>query len=97
MKKIFIYLSLFTILLMAFSDAKDRLSALQRSPNSGTSTPAQFQMNEHINTRPIKSDTVNFTSSPNKFDNRNNLREKTRQDLQNSINEMNERQKQNSR
>lgn len=82
---------------MAFSDAKDRLSALQRSPNSGTSTPAQFQMNEHINTRPIKSDTVNFTSSPNQFDNRNNLREKTRQDLQNSINEMNERQKQNSR
>lgn len=88
MKKLLIFLSIFTILTLAFIDAKERFAELDEV---AASTPAQVEMKQQLNKRETKSHSLDFNE--NTQNTHEKIRSRTKNNLQNSIDEMNNRAK----
>ena len=88
MKNYFIWLSVFTILLLALVDASERLKELKVSAQ----TPAQVEMKQHLNNNEVRSDSLDFERNRSKQNVQDSMRERAKQNLQDNIDEMNNRQ-----
>ena len=89
MKHFLIYLSVFTILFIAFLDAGQRMAELSLI---SVETPSQTEMKDKMNTRKIKSYSLDTTRNNERQKLHDKMRNNTKQNLQNSINDMNNRQ-----
>jgi len=87
MNKIFIFLSLFIIWTIAIIDVKTIIS-----DNIATSrTPSQIEIRPPLNREEVKPQSTNFINETK--DVKNDLREKSKNNLQNDINKMNDNNK----
>ena len=92
MKKIFIFLSIFTILFFAYLDAKKLLSELEGSLATSR-TPSQIEIRPLIKRETGKSDNVKFDSFQNQQ--HQNMRNDVKHDFQGNINKMSDKIKEN--
>lgn len=87
MKKIFIFLSIITILFFAFLDARDSLAELNSVATSRT--PSQIEIRPIINRQRGESDNVQYDKYQNSQHEK--MRNNVNHDFQGNINKMNER------
>ena len=92
MKKIFVFMSLFTILFIAFCDAKTRLKELDEAVAATNFTPSQMEIRKPLNRNSIESNSLNLPNNTNQSY-QDKIREETKQHLQDSINNMERQQK----
>ena len=88
MKNYFIWLSVFTILMLALIDASERIKELKVS----VQTPSQVEMKQHLNNNEVRSDSLDFERNRNKQNVQNSMRERAKHNLQDNIDDMNNRQ-----
>ena len=88
MKNYFIWLSVFTILMLALIDASERIKELKVS----VQTPSQVEMKQHLNNNEVRSDSLDFERNRNKQNVQNSMRERAKNNLQDNIDDMNNRQ-----
>lgn len=92
MKKIFIFLSIFTILFMAFCDARERLKELDEEIAATNLTPSQMEIRKPLNRKNIESQSLKIQN--NNFETtQDKIRQETKQHLQNNMNKPNSTQK----
>ncbi len=87
MKNFFIFLSIFTVFVVAFIDIKDRFRELDNIVSSPT--PSQIEMMRPLNRKDIQSKNIQYDNSKN--DIHEEMRNKIKHNLQNSIDDMNKR------
>ena len=88
MKNYFIWLSVFTILMLALIDASERIKEIKES----VQTPSQVEMKQNLNNNEVRSDSLDFERNRNKQNVQNSMRERAKNNLQDNIDDMNNRQ-----
>lgn len=92
MKKIFIYMSIFTILFIAFCDARMRTKELDEAIAATNLTPSQTEIRKPLNRQNIESNSLKLQEN-NYETTQDKIRQQTKQHLENSINKPNSTQK----
>lgn len=85
MKKIFVFLSVFSVLFIAFCDIKTRLQELDEAL---AVTPSQMEIREPLNRKYVESNTLNLQNNGSQ-NYQDKIRNETKQHLQESINNVN--------